>query len=215
MAVSTGPSAPIISQVAQSGVQNRKTSRVDNICAICSMRYEDVQHIPRGLKILFFVIFLVATAVNVIVLFAVFSDPAHRPTSEDGWFTHWGWILPPPLLIAIVFALFMTSTMYVWVDDNEVRIRMRPFHIKDRRIAWSDVQSFTIRKANAFGEFGGWGIRWNPFNGKMGYIWGGTDALELTLTNGKRIVITVADGAKLRASLEGIPTAERGSSLQS
>lgn len=167
------------------------------------MRYEDVQHTPRSLNILLVIVLAVSVTIHAAVLFAVSQGSGELGTAENGWFGHWGWLIPAPLLIAFMYIIFRMAKMYVWVDDTEVRVRMRPFHIADRRFAWTDVKSFEVRHVSPFGEFGGWGIRWNPFNGKTGYIWGGKDGLELNLMNGKRVVITVEDGDRLRSTLDG------------
>ena len=127
-----------------------------------------------------------------------------RGETKPDW-VDWGWFIPAPLCLAIAYFIFASAKMRVWVDSEQVRIRLRPFHIADKRIPWSSIKSARVRqKFNAFGEFGGWGIRWNPFNGKTGYIWGGRDGLELTLNDDKRVVITVLNGEEVRACLDEI-----------
>ncbi|MDZ4745071.1 MAG: hypothetical protein SGJ05_03600 [bacterium] len=167
----------------------------------CAMCYEDVQHTPKSLKTLLAVFLGISVVVNAIILFAMASDGG-----KPDWVVMAGGLLLAPFCLAFTYFIFATSKMRVIIDATEVRVRFRPFHIADRQISWSDVQKCDIRPVNGFGEFGGWGIRWNPFNGKMGYIWGGTDGFELTLNNGKRIVITVTDKDALRRCLDEIQT---------
>lgn len=163
------------------------------------MRYEDEQRTPRSLKIILG-IFLG----SFIVLYAVVVVVMSRGESKPDWI-EWSWFLPAPLCLAFTYFIFASAKMRVWVDSEQVRVRMRPFHIADKRIPWTSIKSARVRsKFNAFGEFGGWGIRWNPFNGNTGYIWGGKDGLELTLNDGKRVVVTVNDGDAVRSCLDEI-----------
>ncbi|MEY3385326.1 MAG: hypothetical protein RIR53_137, partial [Bacteroidota bacterium] len=84
-----------------------------------------------------------------------------------------------------------------------IRLRMPPFHLfSERTIRWSDVESVTIRKVSPFGEFGGWGIRWN-LGKKMGYVWDGKQGIEVKLTNGKSVVITILDLQGAHQALDG------------
>lgn len=104
------------------------------------------------------------------------------------------------ILLVITLSMWFTR-MKVWIDDDGVRIRMVPFHLrKGRVIRWSDVQSITLRKVSPFGEFGGWGIRWN-LGKTMGYVWNGKQGIELLFTNGKRVVITLTDMEGARAAI--------------
>ncbi len=168
------------------------------------MRYEDVQKTPHGLKILLGAVLVISIVINMAVLVAIMQGNDPEASSDLGWLQPGAWLIIAPLIIMFTFFIFTSAKMWVWVDDDEIRVRMRPFHIADKHIRWSDVKSFEVRDVSPFGEFGGWGIRWNPFNGKTGYIWGGKDGVELTLNDGKRVVITVADGDELRNSLAAI-----------
>lgn len=105
-------------------------------------------------------------------------------------------------LITGVIALTMWYTrLHVTIADEGIRIKMPPFHLGGGRlIVWSDIQSITLRKVSPFGEFGGWGIRWNLGN-RMGYVWNGKQGMELVLTNGKRVVVTLMDMQGARAAL--------------
>ena len=162
------------------------------------MRYEDVQRTPRSLKVLLGIFLALSLVINAAVLVAM-----SRGEGKPDWVA-WSWLIPAPLCLAFTYFIFASAKMSVWVDETEVRVRMRPFHIADKRIPWLSIQSAQVRSINPFGEFGGWGIRWNPFNGKTGYIWGGKNGLELTLKDGKRIVVTVADADQLRTCLDAI-----------
>ena len=103
---------------------------------------------------------------------------------------------------AIMSALWQTK-LKIWMDDKGLRLRMPPFHLfSERTIRWNEVESATIRKVSPFGEFGGWGIRWN-LGKKMGYVWNGKQGIELKLTSGKSVVVTIMDLQGARQALEG------------
>jgi hypothetical protein len=110
------------------------------------------------------------------------------------------------LVTVVIMATLWQTTLKIWIDDKGIRLRMPPFHLfSDRTIRWNDVESVTIRKVNSFGEFGGWGIRWN-LGKKMGYVWNGKQGIEVKLTNGKSVVITIMDLQGARQALEGRTT---------
>lgn len=103
---------------------------------------------------------------------------------------------------AIMSALWQTK-LKIWIDEKGIRLRMPPFHLfSERTIRWNEVESVTIRKVSPFGEFGGWGIRWN-LGKKMGYVWNGKQGIELKLTSGKSVVVTIMDLQGARQALEG------------
>lgn len=107
-------------------------------------------------------------------------------------------------LITGTIALTMWFTrLHVTIVDEGIRVKMPPFHLGGGRlIVWSDIQSITLRKVSPFGEFGGWGIRWNLGN-RMGYVWNGKQGMELVLKNGKRVVVTLMDMQGARTALQG------------
>lgn len=114
-------------------------------------------------------------------------------------------ILFPILLEVVVFAglggTLMLSVLQVDIDPHGVRVRFAPFHRTPRTFAWTDVERIIIRKVSPFGEFGGWGIRWN-FSKTTGYVWRGTHGLDLRMRDGRRVVITIVDIASAMRAVE-------------
>ncbi|MBK6759314.1 MAG: hypothetical protein IPG73_01190 [Ignavibacteria bacterium] len=109
------------------------------------------------------------------------------------------WVIAPSAIVSIVLVqllifvpLYKATSLTVRIDASGVYVRLRPFHFNGRLIPWSEIQTVSIRKVRPIGEFGGWGIRWN-LGKKTGYIWNGEQGLELFLTNGKIVVITIMD----------------------
>lgn len=94
--------------------------------------------------------------------------------------------------VIVVVPLYRATRLMLRISEQGVFVRLRPFQLKDRLIPWTDVMYARIRPVRPFGEFGGWGIRWD-LGKKKGYLWNGEEALELFLTNGKIVVITIMD----------------------
>lgn len=113
----------------------------------------------------------------------------------------WPVLLADALILGTITLFMLYTRLQVTIADEGIRIKMPPFHLGGGRlIVWSDIQSITLRKVSPFGEFGGWGIRWNLGN-RMGYVWNGKQGMELALKNGKRVVVTLTDMQGARQAL--------------
>lgn len=116
-----------------------------------------------------------------LVLARPFGD---RPLSDTGLILLTLGVL---LLHTVVIALFWFARLDVAVTHNDIAIRFRPFHLHPRRIQLRDVTDARARAYSAIGEYGGWGIR----IGLKGWAYNvsGDEGVQLTLANGKRILI--------------------------
>jgi|NOAtaT_6_FD_contig_41_3323703_length_2125_multi_2_in_0_out_0_1 hypothetical protein len=164
---------------------------------ICAMDFYERQSAPKAIIYLMIgvMIFQVVITLGISWLFHV-NSAGQEPFE----------ILPSGFSVlvtaAIMSALWQTK-LKIWMDDKGLRLRMPPFHLfSERTIRWNEVESATIRKVSPFGEFGGWGIRWN-LGKKMGYVWNGKQGIELKLTNGRSVVVTIMDLQGARQALEG------------
>lgn len=68
------------------------------------------------------------------------------------------------------------------------------------RVRAADVQRVEAANINPFGEFGGWGIRWDG-GGQTGIVLRSREGIRITRTNGKRLVITLDDAEGAAAVL--------------
>lgn len=115
-------------------------------------------------------------------------DQGESPTLD-------GLVVPAIAVLTVVGAmlmLFWRSVLHIGISAEGVQIRFTPFHRIPRSFAWADIERVIVRNVNAFGEFGGWGIRWN-FSKTVGYVWRGETGIELRLRNGRRVVATIED----------------------
>ena len=98
-----------------------------------------------------------------------------------------------------VIALLWSARLDVSVNDREVFIRFRPFHIRGRSIALSEIAEARARTYRPIAEYGGWGIRMG-FGG-MAYNVSGNEGVQLVLANGRRILIGSQRSAELEAAI--------------
>lgn len=104
------------------------------------------------------------------------------------------------VVAAVLIAVLWSARLDVSVDDREVLIRFRPFHIKGRSIALGEIAEARARKYRPIAEYGGWGVRMG-FGG-MAYNVSGNEGVQLVLTNGKRILIGSQRSGQLEAAIQ-------------
>ena len=83
-------------------------------------------------------------------------------------------------------ALFLTMRLIVTVHGDQITIRYKPF--TTRRIGFEEIESCEARTYKPIKEYAGWGIKgWSVE--RMSYSVSGKDGVELTLRDGKRVMI--------------------------
>lgn len=70
------------------------------------------------------------------------------------------------------------------IDSAGVRVRLFPFHLRERVFLWEDMASAELRTYSPIGEFGGWGIRYGGKKAGWAYNIKGRDGLQLVLKEG-------------------------------
>jgi hypothetical protein len=125
----------------------------------------------------------------------VVQEPVNGQDPGPGWLVWFIWILIGlglPLLFGLV-------TLIVEVTGDEVRIRYRPF--MRRAIPLSDIAQAQARTYNAVTEYGGWGIKgWSK--AKMAYNVSGKRGVELTLTDGRSVMLGSRRADELAAAIQ-------------
>jgi hypothetical protein len=85
------------------------------------------------------------------------------------------------------------------VTADEIVIRFRPLH--RRAIPLNEVQEFQPRKYSAVKEYGGWGIKgWSQQ--KVAYNVSGDEGVELTLRDGRRVMLGSQRAPELAQAIE-------------
>ena len=83
-------------------------------------------------------------------------------------------------------ALFVSIRLIVTVERDQITIRYRPF--TTRRIGFEEIESCEARTCKPIKEYAGWGIKgWSVE--RMSYSVSGNKGVELTLADGKRVMI--------------------------
>lgn len=91
------------------------------------------------------------------------------------------------VLHTTVIALFWFARLDVEVTKSELSIRFRPFHLRPRRIALQTIVDARARHGDA--------------NGEAAYRVSGDEAVQLTLADGKRMLIGSRRSAELEAAI--------------
>jgi hypothetical protein len=108
-------------------------------------------------------------------------------------------MLLPVALVAVLLFLELHAT----VEDGGVHIRMLPF--ANRTIAPAHIARWEARTYRPILEYGGWGVRFGP-RGRA-YNVSGDRGVELTLDNGKRVLIGSQRSDDLAAAIGRIAKA--------
>lgn len=156
-----------------------------------TIQFSETQSPPRGLRIISYSIAGFVAVFSIVIWFVMREVDPPMSTTETIWF-----FISVLAVPALLLLWFNSVKQIVTITDDTITVFQRGVHFKPKVINRSDVTSMTVRKLNAFGEFGGWGIRYG-FNKKWGYIWGGSSALDLHMKDGKRIVISIVDADAL------------------
>jgi len=152
-----------------------------------TIHFTETQSAPRGLRIVSYSIAGFVAVFCTVIWFVMREIDPPMSTTETVWY-----FISVLAIPALLLLWFNSVKQIVTITDDTITVFQRGVHFKPKVILRSDVESMTVRKLNAFGEFGGWGIRYG-FNKKWGYIWGGDHAIDLKMKDGKRYVISMVD----------------------
>lgn len=95
--------------------------------------------------------------------------------------------------------LFLIMGLVLEVAPDRIMIRLRPF--RTRIIPLVEVQELQARKYSPVKEYGGWGIKgWSRKN--IAYNMSGDEGVELTLHDGRRVMLGSQRAAELAQVIE-------------
>lgn len=110
------------------------------------------------------------------------------------------WIILLPF--AIIF-LVNKSTFSIKIDKDGIRYHYWPFE-RRKFISWDVVNEAFLRKYDALGEYGGWGVKhrlWFKLKDKAYIFNEQTVGLQLLLANGKRLLFSTSKKEELNLFL--------------
>ena len=110
----------------------------------------------------------------------------------------------PDIIVWAVFILFglglplllILMKLKIRIDHEYIHIRLAP--IPGRKIKLSEITRAEARTYRPIMEYGGWGIRWSPGNGKA-YNAYGNRGVQLELESGEKILLGSQQPEKLAA----------------
>jgi hypothetical protein len=124
---------------------------------------------------------------------------------------------PAPDFVLVLVELFLlallifliTIKLQTSITGTGIGYRFSPFHFKERRIEWHELNDAYMREYNSFHEYGGWGIRTGSAKtGKaINTSASSNKGLQLIFSDGRRLLIGTARPGEVQAVLEKI-TAE-------
>jgi hypothetical protein len=124
-----------------------------------------------------------------------------------------------PLWIGVIltvvfgpFIVFYRANLRIEVRDEDLTLRLWPFHLRARRISYAEIDSITATEISPMGDFGGLGVRLQPtfyrwgirFDGPVGYIVEGKQAVRINRATGRTLVVTSTDPHALVRTIERI-----------
>ena len=90
-------------------------------------------------------------------------------------------------LLLVVGLLIYKSRLVTSIGQEGIWYRFSPLQVRNRFIAWSELEEVRVRQYDAISEYGGWGIKFGS-EGKA-YTVKGRYGLQLEATDGRKILI--------------------------
>lgn len=100
----------------------------------------------------------------------------------------WKALIPTGITIIVPLLLF-SMQLHTFINHEEVSIRFSPFQRGQTSFKWSEVEQARVVNYDPLSEYGGWGIRKGWKRSKVAYNVWGSRGLELTLFDGKIVMI--------------------------
>ena len=116
----------------------------------------------------------------------------------------WSGLLWPVLLLGIAFNLLYLRTT---VTEAQVTVRFGAlFPLYQRSIPRADIASFEAVTYSPLADYGGWGIKWG--RGGLALNARGNRGVQLTLRNGRRVLVGSQRPEELAEALRATGTSE-------
>ncbi len=143
---------------------------------------------------------LLPVFIPVIIVFAAWgseTNPAEKAELTEAL----------PIVIgveALVVGMLFSMRLTTQIDNNGIMVKYFPF-IRQRTYQWIDIEKAYVRKYNALGEYGGWGLKGGRKSGKAYNVWG-NKGLQLEFKNGKKLLIGTQKATEVSEYLIALKT---------
>ena len=105
------------------------------------------------------------------------------------------------IILGGIHWLFTTMSLVIEIDAGNLYYSYFPFVSSQKTISKNDIQSLEVRKYKPIMEYGGWGYRISPRNGKAFNI-KGSWGLQLVLSNGDKLLLGTQKPEELKKAIE-------------
>jgi hypothetical protein len=93
------------------------------------------------------------------------------------------------VLVLAVVVVVLESQLKTRVEEDSVSVKFFPFHLSPRKFHFDEIEDFQAEEYSPIGEFGGWGVRWHPFAGKIAYNVSGNEGVRLVLEDEREVMV--------------------------
>lgn len=160
------------------------------------MKYFETQYqIDSWKKFLSLFLFFIIISLTFIQIFGGVRIGSHPAPN--------GLLIGLSIISLIIVVVFFKMHLLLNITADFIEYQYFPYQLKKRRILFNDISEVYVRKYNALTEFGGWGMKYTPKNGRCFTIQG-DDGLQLILNNNKKILIGIKDPDIVESSLTKI-----------
>ncbi|TCD12087.1 hypothetical protein EZ449_03430 [Pedobacter frigidisoli] len=149
------------------------------------MEFEEKQNL--NLWWLYILVAVDAIMVGSIVLF----DKGGMSTQDlkDVYFAPLLAVLLPFIIVFVI----QKNTLTLRINEQGILYKYFPFKSKLNLLAWSSIQTVYITKFDAFGDFGGYGVKnrlWFKFKDKAYILNDKNKGLQIEFKDGKKLLFT-------------------------
>lgn len=100
------------------------------------------------------------------------------------------------IIPASIMVFFIQMKLHVMMDEKGIHYEMSPFFFgKKESISWNEIESINVRKFAGFMENSGYGKK--RHKNKVVYRLEGSQAIEITRKDGKKIIFSTRKGKNL------------------
>lgn len=103
--------------------------------------------------------------------------------------------------LALVALFILSINLKTRIDEHGIHIKMFPFHLSTVSYLWSDLYSAEVTKYSPLGDYGGWGLRLSPKNGKAFNV-RGSIGIKIQTADGKTRMIGTQNGEAAKLVIE-------------
>lgn len=129
---------------------------------------------------------IVILVITIVITIGIVLNEFLKENTTMSSMEFWIIVLSLPLFTLPIFFIKLITK----IDENGIYYQFFPFHLSEKHIRWSEIQTANVRQYNPIQEYGGWGLK-SGFRRKHGKAVNisGDIGIQLQLKNSKKILI--------------------------